>query len=159
MLVYTNITNRPECETNYNLKQLICYGFITYKDKIFITQRLNKQAETRLHNLYSIGIGGHCNPIDSPMSILDKLELNMMRELHEEVNIENYNINLYGFINDDTNDVGKVHLGIIYHIDSFNTDISIKETDKMEGKFILINELGKYYDNMETWSQILSKNI
>lgn len=154
---FTQETVRPECETNNNLKQLVCYGFITYKDQIFIVKRLNKQSEQRLHNLYSIGIGGHANPINN--NIINTLEINMLRELYEETYIQDYNINLYGFLNDNSNDVGKVHLGIVYKIDTFNPLISIKETDKMEGKFIPINELYKYYNEMETWSQILSKNL
>jgi len=152
-------TKRPECETNFNLKQLICYGFITYKDEVFIVKRLNKQSEQRLHNLYSIGIGGHANPIEIPIPIIDILQQNMVRELHEETYIQDYNINLYGFLNDNSNDVGKVHLGIVYKIEALNPLFTIKEIDKMTRKFIPINELHKYYNEMETWSQILSKNL
>lgn len=157
VLKYTTVTQRPECETNYRLKQLVCYGFITYRDQVFIVKRLNKQSEQRLHNLYSIGIGGHANPIDS--SIMLSLQENMIRELNEETYIKDYDISLYGFLNDNSNDVGKVHLGIVYKIDLLNPEFCIKETDKMEGKFIPIDELSKYYNEMETWSQILSKNL
>jgi len=152
-------TTRPECETNFNFKQLVCYGFITYKDEVFIVKRLNKQSEQRLHNLYSIGIGGHANPVDIPISITDILQQNMVRELHEETYIKDYTINLYGFLNDNSNDVGKVHLGIVYKIDLLSPIFSIKESDKMEGNFIPTKQIHAFYNEMETWSQILSKNL
>lgn len=157
ILKHAITTQRPECETNYRLKQLVCYGFITYKDQIFIAKRLNKQSEKRLHDLYSIGIGGHANPIDMP--IIDSLKENMIRELNEETYIKDYDINLYGFINDNSNDVGKVHLGVVYKINLLNPELSIKETDKMEGKFVPISNIHDYYKGMETWSQILIKNL
>ena len=157
ILEMSMVTTRPECETDYDLKQLICYGFICYKDQVFIVKRLNKQSENRLHNLYSIGIGGHCNPEKLPIS--ETLYVNMVRELDEEVSFTESNISLYGFINDDSNDVCKVHLGIVYKIDLISPEFFIKETDKMEGKFIPIDELPKYYNKMETWSQILCKYL
>jgi len=159
ILEFAFIDTRPECETNYDLKQLVCYGFICDKDQIYMVKRLNKQSEERLHNLYSIGIGGHANPMNQP--IKNALYLNMARELNEEMNVdfEDVSIDLFGYLNDNSNPVGKVHLGIVYRITVNNPNISIKETDKMEGSFISACDLHKYYPNMETWSQILCQNL
>lgn len=82
----------------------------------------------------------------------------LTRELNEEVIIhKGCNINditPIGFINDDTNDVGKVHLGILYHINLSNKLIEINEKDKMTGQWIKKSELRKYYEKMESWSKL-----
>lgn len=146
---------RPECETNEKYKQIICYGFITNKDNIYLMQRTN-QTETRLNNNYSIGVGGHANYANF-RSISQILEFNMNRELNEELFIDNYTILPYGFLNDNSNEVGKVHVGIIYQIHC-SFDIKVKEVDKMIGKWIKISEI-QNYDNMENWSKILYNDL
>ena len=59
-----------------------------------------------------------------------------------------------GFINDDTNEVGKVHLGVLYRIVLNNKSIEINEKDKMTGEWVKISELKDYYPQMESWSKI-----
>ena len=59
-----------------------------------------------------------------------------------------------GFINDDTNEVGKVHLGVLYHINLNNTSIEINEKEKMTGQWIKKSQLKDYYPQMESWSKI-----
>lgn len=82
----------------------------------------------------------------------------LTRELNEEVLLLNDckidNIVPIGFINDDTNDVGKVHLGVLYQMHISSMDLEINEKEKMTGQWINISELKAYYPMMESWSKI-----
>lgn len=138
-------------------KQIIPYAVICCDSDVYLFHRTKKQTETRLHNLYSLGVGGHMNPFGRDINVA-YMRHELTRELNEEVIIhKGCNINditPIGFINDDTNDVGKVHLGILYHINLSNKLIEINEKDKMTGQWIKKSELRKYYEKMESWSKL-----
>jgi len=153
---------RPEAEKDSFLKQIIPYVIITCRDDIFLLQRYATQTESRLHDKYSIGVGGHINPIGKPDKVPDKIiEKSLERELQEELLIKKpYQYKLIGYLNDDSNLVGMVHFGVIHRLEiKDKTDVSIAEKDLMSGNFVNINGLKQYYDRMETWSQILVKAL
>ncbi|GAG86262.1 unnamed protein product, partial [marine sediment metagenome] len=66
---------------------------------------------------------------------------------------------IIGCINDDFDDVGKVHFGIIYLIEIESSDIEVREKSKMEGKLVNKKELLRYKNKMERWSQIMIANL
>jgi predicted NUDIX family phosphoesterase len=100
-------------------------------------------------------VGGHINPSDAPQSI-DLIADGLTREVNEELHIAaGYGERLIGLINDDTTDVGRVHLGVLFEIDSPSFDVSVRETSKMDGEWVAIDRLRKDYDRLETWSQIV----
>ena len=117
-------------------------------------------AVTRLSQRYVPKIPGKLmeSLLDNLTQQLVKSGVNDHEIIDSRIEV-NFDINLYGFINDNSNDVGKVHLGVVYKINLLNTEFSIKETDKMEGKFVPISNIHDYYKGMETWSQILIKNL
>ena len=104
---------RSEAETNPNYKQIISYVIIRRNAEVFFTRRLNHGTESRLHGLISLGIGGHINPIDKCDDILLQ---GTRRELEEEVILSTNPLSFHaiGFINDNSNNVGKVHLGMLF---------------------------------------------
>ena len=140
-------------EKNYDYKQLIPYTIIIENDQVFMYERLKKSGEARLQNLYSIGIGGHVNPCQHP----DAIKEATVREINEELIIKgNIEPKLIGYINLDHNDVGKVHLGLIYILKLEQGQYSgVRETDKIKGQFVPVNLIIKNKDKMETWSQAL----
>lgn len=144
---------RPEAEEDPNYKQIIPYVVLRQRDKIFTTRRLNKGGETRLHGKVSIGIGGHINPVDETSK--EKVLLRgLERELNEEVSIEKRGeLVPVGVINNDTNDVGSVHLGLCFTME-VQGEVKVKETEKLEGLWLTVPELMEYWDNMEEWTQI-----
>lgn len=149
--------HRNLLEEDPSHKQIIPYAVICCNDDVYLFHRTKKQTETRLHNLYSLGVGGHMNPYGQKTDVAymqHELEREMNEEVlvHDDCNIES--IIPIGFINDDTNAVGKVHLGVLYHINLNNTSIEINEKEKMSGKWIKKSELKEYYSYMESWSQI-----
>lgn len=149
--------HRYELEDSPSYKQIIPYAVICYNDMVYMFQRTKKQTETRLHNMYSLGVGGHMNPWGESIDI-EYMHHELSRELNEEVllhdNCKIDNIVPIGFINDDTNDVGRVHLGVLYQIHLNSMDLEINEKEKMTGQWINISELKAYYPKMESWSKI-----
>jgi predicted NUDIX family phosphoesterase len=144
---------RPDAEEDPSYKQIIPYVVLTQGDKIFATRRLNKGGESRLHGKLSIGIGGHINPVDEtdPKAVLMR---GLERELDEEVAIEHRGALVpQGLINDDTNGVGSVHLGLCFKME-VQGQVAVKETEKLTGGWFTLDELKAEYDNMETWTQI-----
>ena len=145
--------DRPAAEEDPSYKQIIPYVVLTRKGLVFATRRLNKGGESRLHGKVSIGIGGHINPVDETdrRSVLMK---GLERELDEEVYIRRRGeLVPQGFINDDGNGVGAVHLGLCFSME-VEGEVSVKETEKLSGAWMGLQELRGEFDNMETWSQI-----
>jgi predicted NUDIX family phosphoesterase len=141
--------DRPTAEVSPQYKQIIPYVVIRHGEKYFLLQRTQKQTESRLHHKLSLGIGGHINP-DTP-DLLDGLQ----KELEEEVDVAgDYDLSFVGILNDDTTDVGRVHLGAVYLLDAHNGDVKVRETEKMTGRWADVDELRALYPDMESWSQI-----
>ncbi|MBI4834774.1 MAG: hypothetical protein HY811_08165 [Planctomycetes bacterium] len=163
--IYANayFIDRPKAENDPSLKQIIPYIMFTYQDKIYTLHRQATQTEKRLHNKYSIGVGGHINPIINEQGAMNKEQIDGMiengleRELHEELSVKcPYKYKLVGYLNDDTNDVGKVHFGMVYRLEvEDDAKVEVAEKDMMVGEFLKPLEIEKLYPTLETWSQIV----
>lgn len=158
---FGRFVNRPYAENNPDLKQIIPYMLMTHQDRYFLLHRRATQTEQRLHNKYSLGVGGHINPIKGMRSIRGIIEKGLERELHEELSVKcPYRHKLVAYLNDDSNPVGQVHLGLIYTVDvKDGAKVKVAETELMEGQFVARAEIAPHYDVMETWSQILYKEL
>ena len=146
---------RPEAEKDPDYKQPIPYIVIRRGARVFMTRRLSKGTETRLHGLASLGIGGHINPCDDTPAEKPFLA-GLYRELDEEVYMEDKSgdMTLMGVINNDSTDVGTVHVGFFYLLDT-KGDVSIRETEKLTGEWVEISKLNELAPEMEGWSQII----
>ena len=153
---------RSESEEDSSFKQIIPYAIISYKDSFYLFRRTSGQTEKRLHNKFSLGVGGHINPDNSVKLKEQYLTDELKRELYEEVKLLNdcliEDIEFIGFINDDTIPVGSVHIGLLYNIHVSNKEVYINETDKMTADWIDKSNLAEFYDGMETWSKIAFDN-
>ena len=159
---------RSELEENPSFKQIIPYAIISNKEpersgvrqsqSFYLFKRTSKQTEKRLHNKFSLGVGGHMNPNNSMESKEQYLIDELKRELYEEVKLLNgcliEDIEFIGFINDDTISVGSVHIGLLYNIHVSNKEVYINETDKMTADWIDKSNLAEFYEGMETWTKI-----
>ena len=146
---------RNEAEYNFEHKQIIPYVVVHHKDKYLLLQRTSNQSEKRLHNKYSLGIGGHINPVSS-MKYENIIIDSMYRELNEEVQVNDHGtLNFAGIINDDSNSVSKVHLGLLYILEVLSPEFEVLEKDKMTAEWVSEDDLKEYYDRFETWSQIV----
>jgi predicted NUDIX family phosphoesterase len=147
--------DRPEVETDPRHKQIIPYAVIRHSERYFLLQRKSTQSEQLLHNKLSIGVGGHINPSEAVLDT-DVIRVGLAREIDEELYIApGYQERLVGIINDDTTDVGRVHLGILFEVDSTSHDVRVRELHKMDGAWALIDHLDQSYESLETWSQIV----
>jgi predicted NUDIX family phosphoesterase len=148
---------RSEVEEDPSFKQIISYAIISNKDSYYLFRRTSGQTEKRLHNKFTLGAGGHMNP-NSSLSKEQYLIDELKRELFEEVKLQSEclieEIEFIGFINDDTIPVGRVHIGLLYHIHVSNKEVYINETDKMTADWIEKSNLAEFYEGMETWSKI-----
>jgi predicted NUDIX family phosphoesterase len=149
---------RSELEENPSYKQIIPYAVISHRGSFFLYKRTSGQTEKRLHNKFSLGVGGHMNPSDHLESKEKYLIDELKRELYEEVKLLNgclvEYIEFIGFINDDTISVGRVHIGLLYNIRVSNKEVFINETDKMTAGWIDKSKLAEFYERMETWTKI-----
>jgi len=155
---YGLFLRRSELEEDPSFKQIIPYSIISNKDSFYLFRRTSGQTEKRLHNKFSLGVGGHMNPNDSMESKEHYLIDELKRELNEEVKLLNgcliEDIEFIGFINDDTIPVGRVHIGLLYNIHVSNKEVYINETDKMTAEWIDKSRLAEFYKGMETWTKI-----
>lgn len=141
---------RPFAEEHPEYKQIIPYVAICRGSQVFSTTRLNRGGETRLHGMISLGVGGHINPGDD-----DSLMNGLRREIREEVYMTDFgDLTLRGVINDDSNEVGSVHLGFFYTLTT-SGEVRVKETEKLAGSWLRRSELWDLSPKMETWSQII----
>ena len=142
--------DRPTAEVSPQYKQIIPYVVIRNGGAYFLLQRTPKQTEARLHHKLSLGVGGHINP-DTP-DLLDGLH----KELEEEVHVAgDYDLAFVGILNDDSTEVGSVHLGAVYILDAHDRNVTVRETEKMTGRWVDVGELAASRGEMETWSQIV----
>jgi predicted NUDIX family phosphoesterase len=149
---------RPDAENNEDLKQIIPYPVLTYEKSVFLLKRLDTQDEKRLRNLFSIGVGGHINPM--PYMTTGIIEKSLRRELNEELSVTDaFDTRLVGYINDDSNGVGRVHFGLVYHVVSSSKNVEVREKDLMSGSFASVEDVRKAKTRMETWSRLLVDHI
>lgn len=144
-------------EINFDFKQPIPYAVIRRGDEFFVYQRLGAGGEGRLHDKYSLGAGGHMNPIEDA-SWETTVSVNLQRELEEELNVEDKDMKIeyIGLINDDSEEVSKVHIGVLIMIDvAVGTEVTVRETDQLRGFWSNLDGLKCNYDVLENWSQIV----
>lgn len=144
---------RPAMELDTNYKQIIPYLIFKHDNRYFLMQRQSTSSEQRLKNKYTLGIGGHIRQEDmhNAATIFDWAN----REFHEEVSYQgNFTIKTIGILNDDSNAVGQVHLGLVLLLEGDSPDIAIRSELK-SGQLLDAHTCKAYYPNMETWSQII----
>jgi predicted NUDIX family phosphoesterase len=113
-------------------------------------RRTRAGGDARLHDLWSIGVGGHLNPGDQD------LDGGLRREWSEELVADWIpEFRFIGLLNDDTTSVGQVHLGAVFVADAAGRPVSIRETDKLSGEFATPAEVAAVAPDLETWSRLV----
>jgi predicted NUDIX family phosphoesterase len=151
---------RGEVEEDPDFQQIIPYLVFRHGDRYFLTRRLKQSSEKRLRHLYSLGVGGHINRVDVADQAADPVEEGLRREFEEEVVYDgSWSHRLIGLINDDSNDVSRVHLALVFEVTGDRPDISIRETGKLEGELLRLEEMKIFYLDMESWSQLIYDHL
>ncbi len=141
---------RSAAEADRGLKQVIPYLVLRDGARYFLMRRTRSGTDARLHDRFSIGVGGHLNPGD-----LD-LAGGLRREWSEEVDAAfEPEFTLVGLLNDDTTEVGSVHLGAVFTADAAGRPVAIRETEKLSGRFALATDIAAVIDRLESWSALV----
>ncbi len=141
---------RPAAEMDDSIKQIIPYMVLRQEERLFLMRRTRAGGDARLHDHYTIGIGGHMNPGD------DTVETCLRREWREEIVADFMpEFEFLGLLNDDEVEVGRHHLGVVYLADAGGRQVSVRETHKLAGSFETVASANEVYDRMETWSQLV----
>ena len=140
---------RAAMEVDPSFKQIIPYLVLRDAERYFLMRRTKAGGDARLHDRWSIGVGGHVDPGD------DGLAGGLRREWHEELVVDFVPaFRFVGLLNDDTTPVGQVHLGLVYVGDAAGRPVAIRESDKLRGAFASSGEVAAVADRLETWSRL-----
>ncbi len=145
---------RAELEQDPGWKQVIPYVVVRDGARLLLMRRTRQGADARLHDLYSIGVGGHLNPGD-----LD-IDEGMRREWREELAAAfEPDFRPLGLLNDDDDPVGAVHLGLLFEVDAAARSVAIRETHKLAGWFAPLEEIRSVRESMEGWSSLVFDHL
>ena len=152
---------RGEVEEDPSFQQVIPYVVFRHGDRYFLTKRLKESSEKRLRHLFSLGVGGHINREDlSDEPGADPVIVGLRREFEEEVVYAGrWTHRMIGLLNDDSNDVSRVHLAVVFEVIGDSPEISIRETGKLDGELLSLEEMKIYYLDMESWSQLIYDHL
>ena len=145
---------RADAEPDRAWKQVIPYLVLRDGERYFLMRRTRAGGDARLHDRWSIGVGGHLNPGDGDLAG------GLRREWREEVRADFVPaFRLIGLLNDDTTDVGSVHVGAVYVADAEGRPVEIRETDKLSGAFADRPDVAAVVDRMESWSALVFAHL
>ena len=154
--------SRPEAEITPAYKQIIPYALIAFENKVAYDVRGKKAGEQRLVAKGSIGIGGHMNETDESLFAMDEqaYRAGVEREVNEEIRIDTrFDDRIVALLNDDTTEVGRVHLGIVHVFKLAEPKLEKREAMITGLTFLSKEELLSRRETMETWSQICLDSI
>jgi predicted NUDIX family phosphoesterase len=148
---------RPEAENDPAYKQIIPYALIAFEETVLHYVRGKKAGEQRLVAKGSIGIGGHMNETDESLFALDEqaYRAGVEREVNEEIKINTpFEDRIVALLNDDSTEVGRVHMGIVHIFKLKEPNVQKREAMITGLTFLTKEELMARRESLETWSQI-----
>jgi predicted NUDIX family phosphoesterase len=149
--------SRATAENDRSHKQIIPYAILACGDRVLHYVRGKKAGEQRLVAKGSIGIGGHMNDEDESLFAWDEAayRAGVEREVNEEVQIDTpFEDRIVALLNDDTTEVGRVHLGVVHLFRLEEPKVQKREAMITNLAFLTKSELESRRENLETWSQI-----
>jgi len=152
--------NRSAAEQDKRYKQLIPYVLVICQGKILRYRRGKGGQETRLHGLYSVGIGGHISEEDHGLfSQAVGYTEGMLRELKEEVDIDEVNQTVVAVINDDSTEVGFVHFGVVHVMHVAAENVAGRRSGIVSPEFVPFADAMKDPAGYESWSRFCIENL
>lgn len=155
--------DRAAAELDPSHKQLIPYCIFRCGDRILHYTRGKAGGESRLHAKISVGVGGHVNPVDMGEGRIgpDAYHAAVTREIEEELDLpEEHEHRIIALLNDESNAVGQVHLGIVHLVDLKSDAVGSREDALLDLGFTPLAELnGPLFDRLETWSQFCIRHL
>jgi len=157
ILARAQFLERSKAEQDLRHKQIIPYVVLRHGGTYLLIRRTPKQAEARLHDKYSLGVGGHINPQD--LSQGDILDSGMRRELNEEIQVQEGACRLAGIINDDTTEVDRMHMAVVYLLECRSPEFANMEPEAYTAEWRTPEEIASKYASLESWSKVVFDRI
>ncbi len=155
--------DRAQAENDPSHKQLIPYCVFRCGDRILHYTRGKSGGESRLHAKISVGVGGHVNPVDTGggRTGSDAYHAAVTREIEEELDLpEEHEHRIIALLNDESNPVGQVHLGIVHVVDLKSEAVNSREDALTDLGFTPLADLnGALFERLETWSQFCIRHF
>jgi len=152
--------NRSDAEQDKRYKQLIPYILLISDGRILRYRRGKGGQETRLHGLYSVGIGGHISEEDHGLFSSDRgYQDGMRRELMEEVALDEVKEAVVAVINDDSTEVGQVHFGVVHVMQVATENVAGRRSGIVAPEFIPIADAVRDVAGYESWSCFCLENM
>ncbi len=149
--------DRESAEEDPGHKQIIPYALFRHGDRYLHYVRGKSGGESRLHALGSLGIGGHINPVDERGDPLGHATYmaGVEREIEEELVLPTQpSQRIVALLNDDSNAVGQVHLGVVHLFELTDEDVNAREDALSDLQFQSKEVLrGELYQSLESWSR------
>lgn len=169
---FPRIVTRPNCmyvlreraEEDPQYKQVIPYVLFAYGDSLFSYRRGKRGSEGRLREKYSVGIGGHIEEERDSTPLLAQADADyeaaMWREVDEEVNVTQQRTETcVALLNDDSNEVGQVHFGVVHLVRLGEPEIAKDESVITDAALRPISDILADREKYETWSQLCLDEI
>jgi len=147
---------RSKAEENPAFKQLVVYFIVHDRLQFLSYWRSPKGGDPRLHRKFSFGFGGHINNEDEGCLSA------VVREIKEEIGPSTLvrAVELVGLINDDSDPIGEVHLGLYYVVKLYVWDGEATGDLNIERPRLVSWEvLAENYEVMEGWSKLVFNYI
>lgn len=155
--------DRDQAEDDPSHKQIIPYCVFRAGDRILHYTRGKAGGESRLHAKLSVGVGGHVNPVDMDggRTGASAYHAAVTREIDEELVLPGAHPHrIIALLNDDSNPVGQVHLGIVHLVDLPNEEVASREDALANLEFSALAELNtSLFERLETWSQFCIRHL
>jgi predicted NUDIX family phosphoesterase len=141
---------RAPMETDPRFKQVIPYLVLRDRGDYFLMRRTRAGVDVRLHDRFSIGVGGHLNPGDVDLGG------GLARKWAEEIEAAFVpEFRIVGLLNDDGTEVGRVHVGVVFIAEAAGRPVAVRERHKLEGRFAPPGDVLAVQERMESWSQLV----
>lgn len=153
---------RSAAEQDPGHKQIIPYLIVRCGDRVLHYVRGKSGGESRLHAKGSIGIGGHINDGDTHAAHFDgeAYDRAVERELNEELVMPpGYGKKVAALLNDDSTEVGRVHLGIVHIVEVGSAGVRAREDAIRDIEFLTVAELAPRRGRLEVWSQLCAAEL
>ena len=149
---------RDKVETDPSWRQIIPYALIAHDEGVLLLKRLSAGNEERLHDRYTLGIGGHINPdvTERYPSSRTIIEAGLIAELREELFIGGFQTELIGMIHENSSEVSEVHTGLVFVVTT-HEKVRVRETHKLKGGFVGWHEVMLRFEQLEGWSQAVAR--
>lgn len=156
---------RHRAEERLDLVQFVSVFIVHDGERVVTHKRAKRLPESRLHDEYSVMFGGHVLSEDlsslfNPFDVVSQSGF-ILRELEEEIHLgETSRVTPVGLIYDDSRDVSKQHIGLVFTVRTNTGNYTIGEKGFLvDHRVESISDIKNRIADFENWSVTLINNF